>query len=61
MKKLKIFYQNFITNQYRKFARKELELHTILIQVKKGKRKYYLIISKSAKNETVFHLKRHSL
>jgi len=59
MKKLKIFYQNFINNQYRKIARRKLELHTILIQVKKGKRKYYLIISKSVDNKTVFHLNRH--
>jgi hypothetical protein len=60
MKIIKKFYEKTITNLYLKIAKKELLVEDRQVNVKKGKRRYTLFISKEPnKLETVFNLGRH--
>ena len=60
MEKIKQFYRKTITNLYLKIARKDLLVEERQVNVKKGKRRYTLFISKEPNGlETVFNLGRH--
>lgn len=57
---LKKLYENWIKKQYRKIRRKEVFVITYgEINVKKGKRKYTLIIFETAKQKVKINIGRH--
>jgi hypothetical protein len=58
------FYEKFmdsthIINMYIRVAKKNLVIKEKIINVKKGKRRYTLLVIKTAKNKTIFNLQRH--
>jgi len=56
---LKLCYKNFIINQFYKIVTKNLVVTVMEVNVKKGTRKYDLVIITTPKGELIYNLGRH--